>query len=248
MYINSIFRYTSEFLDDKEYKNLLKPLTSMDLRRVSKFNLLSLYGSLSCLREVDFSKKLSIYVATSSACIDETYKVLSELKNNTPIMPFDFLNINTNNTGFHISKALNLDALSYTISTNELSFERALEIAYNDFKNGMQSSFLVGSVESSSINIPSQNLSKLDNSSWLYISDASSQNSIKIVSLKFITDIDDLMVFKHKNTILNSYASSFLDIKDAPIGDLFFALEFDEALYVALDAKKRGYVIELKRG
>lgn len=246
MYIYSVFRHTSEFLDEKEYRKLLKQLTSMDLRRVSKFNLLSLYGSLSSLKEVDFSKKLSIYVATPSACIDETYKVLSELKNNNPIMPFDFLNINTNNTGFYISKALELDASSYIISST-LAFERALEFAYNDFKNGIESSFLIGFVESSSLNIPSQALSKLDSSSWLYINNTQLPKATKIKSLRYIVNLDDIGLLKHKNIILNSFANSFLDIKDALIGDLFFALEFKDAIYVALDSKKRGYIIELKR-
>lgn len=255
MYIKSFFKYQNECLDEKEYKKLLKPLTSMDLRRISKFNLLSLYGSLNCLKNIKFSKSCSIYIATNSGCIDETFKVLDELKKINPVMPFDFLNINTNNTGFYISKALNLDALSYTISSNELSLERALELAFNDYKNGIQKNFLIGYCESSSKNIPNQTLDTLDYSSWICFDNIKENSISKIKSIKYFSNLDEINFYlkdkNYENIVLNSFSKEFLDELDLDENkvniefDIFSIFEnnLKNSIYIALDNKKRAYLI-----
>ncbi|WP_419678073.1 hypothetical protein ACN2EN_01480 [Aliarcobacter lanthieri] len=255
MYIKSFFKYQTSYLDEKEYKKLLKPLISMDLRRVSKFNLLALYGSVNILNSKNFDKNLFIYVATNLACIDETYKVLCEIKDKNPIMPFDFLNINTNNTGFYISKALEIDANSYTISTNDLAFERALELAFFDYKNGVQKSFLIGSVENSSQNIPNQSSSYFDNSSWIYFDNKEENSLSKIKTIKYFTNIDELNFYlcdlQYDNIILNDRAKEFLNELNIDKNslnsefDIFSIFEKDlkNSIYIAFDSKKRAYLI-----
>lgn len=138
MYIKSIFKVEDDYKEDKEYKRFLKESVSFDLRRVSKLNLLAIYGAVNCLKNINYDKNLSIYTSTNNGNIEETYKVLNELKDANPIMPFDFLNINTNNTGFYISKAINSKGNNYTISSNELSFEKTLQTIFLNIKVTMQ--------------------------------------------------------------------------------------------------------------
>lgn len=255
MYIKSFYKYQNEFLDEKEYKKLLKPITNMDLRRISKFNLLSIYGSLNTLKDINFSKSCSIYLATNSGCIDETYKVLSQLKENNPIMPFDFLNINTNNTGFYISKALELNASSYTVSST-LSFERALELAFNDYKNGTQKNFLTGYCESSLGATPNQEENSFDNSSWIYFDDIKTNSISKIEDIKYFSNLDEINFYikdkNYENVVLNSFLKECKnDINISKnsnifLGDIFLIFEnrLENSVYIAIDSKKRAYLIE----
>jgi len=255
MYIKSFFKYQEDEKDEKEYKKLLKPIISLDLRKISKFSLLALYGSSKVTKDIEFDKNLSIYVATNSACIDESYKSLHELKNHNSIMPFNFLNINTNNTGFYISKALDLQANSYTISANNFSFEKALELAYNDFINKTQNNFLIGFVESSSCNNALyREKNMFDNSSWLYIGNNKNNSIAKLKKVKYFKNIKELNNYlvdlKFNNIVLNNYAKEFLEElqidKSSSIfeGDIFFIFEnnLKNSLYIALNEKKRAYV------
>lgn len=235
MYVKSFFKYQNSYLDEKELKKLLKPLTNMDLRRISKFNLLSIYGSLNTIQSIDFSKNCSIYIATHSGCIDETYKVINELKENNPVMPFDFLNINTNNTGFYISKALDLNSLSYTISSNHLSFERAIELAFIDYKNKINIDFLIGFVESSTNNIPNQVIQKDDISNWIYFDSNKLKSFMNIKSISFFDNIDELNSYldslKTRSFVINIANKDNLkslktiDLSSITHGDIFYILE-----------------------
>lgn len=258
MFIKSFFKYQNECLDEKEYKKFLQTLTNMDLRRISKFNLLSIYGSLNCLKGINFSRSCSIYITTNSGCVDETFKVLCELKENNPVMPFDFLNINTNNTGFYISKALDLDALNYTISSNDLSFERAFELAFYDYQNSIENSFLIGFVESSSKNIPNQAINSLDCSSWVYFDSKPNSSISKIEEIKYfanILEINDYLKDKnYENIVLNSFTKEFLnelnlDKNRVNINfDIFsiFEKRVKNCIYIALDSRKKGYLFLFK--
>ncbi len=56
--------------------------------------------------------------------------------------------------GFYISKALNTIGNNYTISSDYLSFEKTLYTIFLEYKNRVNSSFLVGEVDSSLENLP----------------------------------------------------------------------------------------------
>ncbi|NCB13346.1 MAG: hypothetical protein EOM78_17125, partial [Erysipelotrichia bacterium] len=126
MYIKYFFKHETPSKSEKDYKALLKEITTLDVRKISKLNLLAIYGAIKTLKDKEHKKDLSLYAASNFACIQETYKILQELKSQNPVMPFDFLNINTNNMGFYISKALNTMGNNYTISSDYLSFEKTL--------------------------------------------------------------------------------------------------------------------------
>ena len=55
--------------------------------------------------------------------------------------------------GFYISKALNTMGNNYTISSDYLSFEKTIYTIFLEYKNRVNSSFLVGEVDSSLENL-----------------------------------------------------------------------------------------------
>ncbi len=258
MYIKSFFKYQNSYLDDKEYKKLLKSITDFDLRRISKFNLLALYGSINATKDIDLDKNPTIYIATNNACVDEIYRVLKELKDTNDVAPFDFLGINTNNTGFYISKALGINALSYTISSSDLILEKSLELAFNDYKNSVSNSFLIGLTDSSMQNISQDGSKTQDNSSWLYLDGTKDGSKALIKDLKFFSSLDHLnlhlQTISYKNIILNAPTKELSDEilinknSNLLFGDIFFAIEHTHknSLYIATNSKRRSYLITLE--
>ncbi len=161
------FKLTQKNQDIKVYKELVKNLTSMDTRRLSKFNLLALYGALMCLKYVSYSKNLSVYIITKYAPISSVVKVLQTQKQGYPTTPFDFLNINGNNASFYVSKALGVSGKNQVITTNNNTLQDAIELAKFDMNIGEIGDALVGLVDESIDGILNQ--SSLDISSWAYM-------------------------------------------------------------------------------
>ncbi len=267
MYIKYFFKHETPSKSEKDYKALLKEITTLDVRKISKLNLLAIYGAIKTLKDKEHKKDLSLYAASNFACIQETYKILQELKSQNPVMPFDFLNINTNNMGFYISKALNTMGNNYTISSDYLSFEKTLYTIFLEYKNRVNSSFLVGEVDSSLENLPylgdlstfENNISN-DISSWIYFDDISNNSIAKLEFVKYFYSIDDLNNFlktqKYDAISLNSFATKFkdeLNIDNSLIKTYqnFFSSsniinllndEFKNSIFISLDNKKRAYL------
>ncbi len=267
MYIKSFFNYESHEKTEKEYKVLLKDLISLDTRKLSKLNLLALYGSSMCLKDVSYKKDLSIYISTHFACINEIFKVLSELKQSDSIMPFDFLNINTNNMGFYLNKALALHGDSYTITSEFLSFEKALYTAFLESKNGINSSFLVGEVDSSlsrlhdcaNLSDFSSNITN-DISTWFYLQKDSKDTIAKLEEVSYFSSLAEINLFlkscKYKTIFLNRFGFMFKDELDIERFELkeysgfsasfsmvnLLSSDLEELVFISLDAKQRGYV------
>jgi len=269
MYIKSIFKVEDDYKEDKEYKRFLKESVSFDLRRVSKLNLLAIYGAVNCLKNINYDKNLSIYTSTNNGNIEETYKVLNELKDANPIMPFDFLNINTNNTGFYISKAINSKGNNYTISSNELSFEKTLQTIFFEYKSNYANSFLIGYIDESLKNIPQSQLKNIqkdslllkDNSSWLYIDSVKDNCIAKLELVEYFQNLSDLNNFLNSihfdMVALNKFAQNQIEdlnirsslVKNfenlSSISDIIDMLnsDFNNSIFISIDENNRAYLI-----
>ncbi len=79
MYIKYFFKHETTSKSEKDYKALLKEITTLDVRKISKLNLLAIYGAIKTLKDKEYKKDLSLYAASNFACIQETYKILQEL-------------------------------------------------------------------------------------------------------------------------------------------------------------------------
>lgn len=278
MYIKSIFKQINENKTAKEYRDQLKSICKLNLRRNSKFNIMSIYGALNCLKDVHYKDTLSIYIASEYGCVEDLLKVLEQINSeDSMLMPFDFLNVNTNNTGFLVAQALNTYGNNVNITSEDLSFEKTFQIAYFEFFTKDIKDILIGGVDESVENIPNHNriihtlensISK-DGSSWIYINDEKENSIAKIESFDFFTNIQELN--KHLQTLdyeivgLNQYAKKYqseLEINKILIfenqdnfygttsaGDIIDILEKNKnsSIYISLDSKKRAYLFHFKK-
>lgn len=273
MYIQSLYKQVNEYKTEKEYKSELKELCNLNLRRTSKFNIMAILGVLRTLENCIFNKDLSIYIASEYGCIEDLTKVLEQINSeDSMLMPFDFLNINTNNTGFLISQALNTIGNNINITSEDLSFEKAFSLAYFDFKVKNTKDILIGGVDESIENIVNHNLvihnlenaiSK-DGSCWIYLNDKKEDSIATVKFFDFFTNLDDLNIYlgkaKYDIVGLNQFGRKYQDelnidknlvskTKDnfygvTSIADIIDLLNEKEnsSIYISLDSKKRAYL------
>lgn len=273
MYIQSMFKQVNESLTPKEYRDRLKSICSINLRRNSKFNIMAIYGALNTLKEREYSENLSIYIASEYGCVEGILKALEEIHSeDSMLMPFDFLNVNTNNTGFLVAQALNTVGNNVNITSEDLSFEKALEMSYSEFHNKNIKDILVGGVDESVAAITNYNSIihnvkqgvSHDGSSWMYINDKKENALAQIKSIEFYTDIKELNAYLETVAYdivgLNQFAQKYqeeLNVNTAfmfenrnefygtsSASDIIDMLNEEKKsfIYISLDAKKRAYV------
>lgn len=273
MYIKSIFKQVNEKQSAKEYRDQLKSMCKLNLRRNSKFNIMAIYGALNCLEDIEYKNNLSIYIASEYGCVEDLLKVLEQINSeDSMLMPFDFLNVNTNNTGFLVAQALNTLGNNVNITSEDFSFEKAFELAYFEFNTKEIKDILIGGVDESVEDISNhnsiihnlENSSSKDGSSWIYINDKKENSIGKIKSFEFFTNINELNNYiktvDYKIIGLNQFARKYqneLDINKDLIfhnQDNFYGTtsasdiidilneKKESSIYISLDSKKRSYL------
>ena len=58
MYIKYFFKHETPSKSEKDYKALLKEITTLDVRKISKLNLLAIYGAIKTLKDKEHKKDL----------------------------------------------------------------------------------------------------------------------------------------------------------------------------------------------
>ncbi|RYA22191.1 hypothetical protein CRU96_14355, partial [Malaciobacter halophilus] len=223
MYIKTIYKQVNENKSAKDYRKDLKEISSLNLRRNSKFNVMAVYGAIKTLNNVKYKDTLSTYLSSEYGCIEDLLKVLNQINSDdSMIMPFDFLNVNTNNTGFLISQALKTVGNNINITCEDLSFEKAFELAYFDFHFKKVDEVLIGGVDESLNNVPSsnfvinnlENLVSKDGSSWIYINEDKTDSLAKVKYFDFFTDLNKLNSYlktiDYKIVGLNQFAKKYV--------------------------------------
>ncbi|ADG93964.1 hypothetical protein Arnit_2313 [Arcobacter nitrofigilis DSM 7299] len=277
MYIKSIYKQVNENKSAKEYRKDLKEISSLNFRRNSKLNVMAVYGALKALENIKYKDNLSIYLASEYGCIEDLLKVLNQINSKESfVMPFDFLNVNTNNTGFLISQALQTIGNNINVSSEDLSFEKAFELAYFDFHFKKVDEILVGGVDESLDNVSNHNsfINNLDNldskdgSSWLYINNDKTNSLTEIKHFEFFTNLEELNKYlktiDYKIVGLNQFAKKYVSELQIDknliyksknnfcgtysVPDIIDLLKEKEesSVYISLDSKKRAYLFFFK--
>jgi hypothetical protein len=200
MYIHKTFHNTPENQNISYYKKELKALSSINLRRSSKFNILAVIGALKCMENCTFSTNMSIYVASEYGSISSVKKVLEQVSRNELVMPFDFLNINTNNVSFYVSQALESTGKNMVVTSEYFSFEKALELAMFELETKEVEDVLIGRVDESLQDIhdfnqyltPYTQTNSYDISSWIYLNNKSQNALAQIEYIQTIHGINHL--------------------------------------------------------
>ncbi len=195
MYIHHTYELLEPTQELSVYKQHLLALCKINLRRANKFNLLAVYGALSCLQNKSFSSNIGIYVATEHGAVESLVSVLEQVsKGDGIIMPFDFLGINTN-ASFYIAQALKAKGKHMVLSAHHQSFEKALELAYFDVTYADVEDALIGHVETSleflePLHRPCGEEVCLDKSSWIYANQNPANALAKIERIESFESIE----------------------------------------------------------
>ncbi len=214
MYISATFNETFQNNNVKEYKQLLKQLTNKQFRRISKFNAMAIYGALQCLQNKEYDTNINIYTSSEYGCIENMNTVLMQVsKKDEIVMPFDFLNINGNNVGFLVSEALKTHGNNFYITAEDVSFEKAFELAYFDIFIDKTNEALVGAIDESLNYIKDINSliknpecqTTYDGIAWFQLSKESTNALAKIENIETFYNLEELNSFL--NTIEYDYLS-----------------------------------------
>jgi len=248
MYLHKNHLIINEITDIKEYKRALKEKTKLNLRRSSKFNVLAILGAMNCIKSEELSQNSGIYVCSEYSSILSVKKVLHEMQNSSMIMPFDFLNINSNNVSFYVSQALNAKGKNMLLTSDELSFEKGLELALFELEINEVSDAVIGLVDESLIGIP--NYSKYisneksrydkDYSGWLYLNQQKENSLCKIELIGNFDSKDQLnkMIENEDYDMLNE--NSMISFVES-VSD-FISSKNKKMIYIAMDKENKGLV------
>jgi hypothetical protein len=222
MYIKYCYSIVEKDLDTKEYKDRLKALTPLNLRRASKYNALAVLGALECVIQKEYEKKmLGIYVASEFSCALEVASAVEKVNTQEvmPLMPFDFLNVNSNNVGFYIAKALNAGGKNCVLTSQDLGFEKALALADFDLSIGVVQGALIGgvdvcidSLQNHQAYLPQNVLQTHDCSCWIYASTSDKDAVAKIESICEFANSNEVLRYveslKGYDLCFNTYAAN----------------------------------------
>lgn len=267
MYIHSIYKQIDEKKTLKDYKSDLKQLCKINLRRSSKFNILAVLGAIKVTKNIQLSSKLGIYVTSEYGPINDVHKILRVVNQEDYIvMPFDFLNINSNNVSFYVSQALKAKGKNMLLSSEDLSFEKGLYIAQFDLETKVIDDILIGNVDESLeeiknyhnyISSASDMISK-DYSIWFYINNKKENSLAKIDIIKEIHEqkqVEDFInMLNSKNIYINHLAKKLQkeydinlikEIHSSSVIEKFINSNMKELYYIALDRNSKGFIFKL---
>lgn len=272
MYIHKTYSLNNENKSIKLYKSELKEISKINLRRSSKFNILAILGALRCMDNTKY-KNMGIYIASEYGSITSVKKVVEDVSQNSIVMPFDFLNINSNNVSFYVSQALVSNGKNMVLTSHDLSFEKALEFALFDLEINEVNDALIGNVDESLDDINDfnkyifnkQNNPSKDTSSWIYLNKEKENSIAKIEEFLSFSNLSELKnILKdviYDLITLNQYAKE--EINELKINkDLIFShdnihgctniismLDTNKKsfIYLSMDKNKKGYLLRFSK-
>ncbi|MBN1496673.1 MAG: hypothetical protein JXA07_07885 [Spirochaetes bacterium] len=180
MYVHATAPYVcSPEVEIDELKAELKNYTDFFFRRVNKFIMLSLLGVHRCVHGKSIDPHTAVFLATENGNLGDTETVLHQLyRENSFPKPFNFINTMSNTASFYVAQSLKTLGRSITVSSKNVSFERALELAMADFELGHIREALVGGVDeavfsreyfSKKYDASYHDAKLVGGSSWLYL-------------------------------------------------------------------------------
>jgi hypothetical protein len=179
MFIHDVSAYVGGPAEVSVLKEELRRHTDVYFRRVSKFVLLALIGANACMAGRQPDRDTAVYLTTENGNLADTDTVLSQLYRRHALpLPFNFINTMANTASFYIAQGLGLFGRNLSISSQNLSFERGLELLKTDMDMGYVRRALIGLVDqaaSSSFHFEDSPdgdgalVNQIDRSCWLYV-------------------------------------------------------------------------------
>jgi hypothetical protein len=177
MYIHSASAFIGEANGDiGVLKEEIRRYTQENFRRGNRFILLSLLGARQCIQQRSLEANTAVYLTTEHGNLGETAAVLDEIYTGHSLpKPFGFINTMSGTAAFYIAQNLGLRGRSIIVSSQDVCFERGLELLNVDFAMGVERSALIGGVDEASIfseergEIEQRGWRRVDGSGWIYV-------------------------------------------------------------------------------
>lgn len=130
-----------------DFRDLVAQISGQAIRRVSRFGALALAGAYACRKQVGtLNSDCAVYFCSEQPNLNDMARTVHGITmERRPPTPFDFLNISSNVTGFHVARHLGANGANLTLCRSDSSFEAGLELAL--LGAPVQSAVLVGYVE-----------------------------------------------------------------------------------------------------
>jgi hypothetical protein len=114
-----------------DFRELVAQVSGQAIRRVSRFGALALAGAYACRKRAGTMKSdCAVYFCSEQPNLNDMARTVHGITmERRPPTPFDFLNISSNVTGFHVARHLGLNGANLTLCRSDSSFEAGLELA-----------------------------------------------------------------------------------------------------------------------
>jgi hypothetical protein len=177
LYIHSASAFIGETSKDINFlKEELRRYTPENFRRINRFILLAVLGARQCVHERSIGSDTAIYLTTEHGNLGETAEVLDEIYRDRSLpKPFGFINTMSSTAAFYLAQNLGIQGRNITVSSQNLSFERGMELLKVDFAGGAEKSALIGGVDEASLSRtalaekPRHEWRMVEGSGWLYV-------------------------------------------------------------------------------
>jgi hypothetical protein len=209
IYIHRAAAYITEQSDVKLLKEELKSHIDTYFRRVSKFVLLALIGACSCADRRPLEQDTAVYLTTENGNLADTESVLSQIyRRHSLPMPFNFINTMANTASFYIAQGLGLCSRNISVSSQNLSFERGMELLKTDMDLGFVRHALIGAVDeatasafqlASSSGTSNARINQIDRSCWLYVQSEREGAIGEVTAIRSFKGRDDAMGWLENN-------------------------------------------------
>jgi hypothetical protein len=157
-------------------KEEIRRYTQENFRRGNRFILLSLLGARQCIQQHSLEVNTAVYMTTEHGNLAETAAVLDEIYAGHSLpKPFGFINTMSGTAAFYLAQNLGLRGRSIIVSSQDVCFERGLELLNVDFAMGVERSALIGGVDEAPLfseeggEIEQRGWRSVDGSGWVYV-------------------------------------------------------------------------------
>lgn len=206
MYIHAASVFITPPVQDAQIlKDELKKYTDVYFRRINKFVMLSLVGAHMCVFGKDIDTNTSVYLTTERGNLGDTENVLNQIFRRQALpMPYNFINTMSNTASFYVSQGLKVSGRNISVSRQNLSFERGLELLKTDMSLGAVDNAVIGGVDEANrsevhfrkkFGVPFESVSQMEGSCWLYLRSVKEGAAGELADIRSFSGKEDAMTW-----------------------------------------------------
>ena len=127
----------------KEIRKAVKQLTGFDVRRMDTFTLLALQTLFYLLKEQKITGTTGLYGVANYFSVDLLQSLITNVEQQEPIRPFDFILSVGNAANFYLAKQFKLSGPNVFLGASKQAVESCKLLARTDLEIGLADSAIV---------------------------------------------------------------------------------------------------------